>query len=345
MREVCIPEDALRDAYLAKGLSIAACAKLFNCSSGAIWNHLKKYDIETRTREAFTKFSKIPEEALRRAYCEEKKTLRECAEDFGVNLATLRKALRYYNIPVRKGGWIPGKSYPKLKRTGLELPGLDELWEQGYGVRDIAFLLSASEDTVRRRLKRRGLFEPHRKPRIRLDWGGRCPRCGILFDEESFKRTGNGLCQACEEEVTQSRITQIIREGKPSMDAFEQIIEGKTKTNGKIEYSSDELDNKELLSPRQVLERWRDTLLRYPPAVAGKHRKDWLSRINAQLTDGEKKLLNRLERKLAIKGLGAVLTLSLIAQIGILFLESESKRKVRWPEAIMRAPNKKSKRQ
>jgi len=323
MKEVHIPEDALRKAYLDDGLSIANCAERFGCSRGAIWNHLKRYGISTRSRQAFSKFQSIPEAPLRKAYIEEKQTLGECAKLFGVSIGTLRKALRYYEIPVRKGGWIKGKDYPPHARRELELPGLEALWEQGYGIKDIAFLLSASEGTIRERLKHLGIWEPRRRPTARLEWGPRCSRCGILFDSGMFSKAEGGICQECEKE----------------MDALKGINRENT-ANSEIP-ENDETEAS--LSPLKLLETWKGALSQFSPSEAGKLRREWLEAVRAQLTeDKEKKLLKELQRRLSMKGSGRDSTLLLIAQIGIFFLHWDyTGKKIRkWPEAIVRAINK-----
>jgi len=293
-----IAADALSEAYLGRSLSIEECAKLFGCSTYSIWRLLRKYGIPTRGKDTFTKFSKIPEEALRRAYLEEKKTLRECGELFGTSAAVISKALKFYGIPVRVGGPIKGKDYPRRRK--IELSGLEELWEEGYGVRDIAFLLGADEALVRKRLKQLGLWIPKRKPKAFVSWGEKCPRCQILFDSGSFSKTKKGVCEACEREMNTKEILQ--RRGA----------------------SPESRDEKEL-SPLQLLEKWKELLSDLPKDEAGKLKTEWLSSMREKLSQGERRLLGRIQKRLKIKGLGKVSTLELVTQLGILFEEYDYK--------------------
>jgi len=301
MRGAHIPEEALRKAYLLDRLSIAKCAERFGCSENKIWRLLRKYRIQTRGRESFKKFLKIPKTALRKAYLGEKKTLRECGELFGTSATVIGKALRFYGIPVRKGGPIQGRNY--LRRKKIELPGLAELLEEGYGVRDIAFLLGADETLVRKRLKSLGLFVPKRKPTRFIDWGERCPRCGILFDSELFSKAASGVCAACESEM---------------------ISENEKKIQGKEEKKLREEDFLPL-SPLELLKTWRELLSKLPPAEAEKLRKEWLDATRKKLEPAERGLLSKIQRRLKIKGLGKVSTLLLVAQLGILFIEFDYK--------------------
>jgi hypothetical protein len=311
-----IGEAALREAYLGRKLSIAKCAKLFGCAEGTIWKLLKKYGVQARDKDAFTKFSKIPEAALRRAYLEEKRTLRECGEIFGVSATTVRKALRLFDIPVRKGGPIKERKYPrssKVELSGLGEP-LEELWAEGYGTRDIAFQLGVSEAIVRKQLKRRGLWIPYRKPSVWVDWGERCQRCGILFDGERFRKVAGDVCGECERELN------VLREKAIDRDP-----------GTKVEEPS---------SPFQVLKRWRELLSKLSPVEARKVRKEWLDATRAELGPEERRLLDEARRQLAIRGLGDASILSLIAQIGILLLEfdhkGEKKReRSKWLRAIV----------
>jgi len=294
MKEVRIREEALREAYLERGLSIEECAKLFDCSTFTIWRLLKKFGIQTRRKDTFTKFSKIPEAPLRRAYLEEKKTLRECGELFGTSASVISKALKFYGIPVRVGGPIKGKNYP---RRTIRLPGLEDLWKEGYRVRDIAFLLGADEALVRKRLKLLGLWLPNRKPSRFVDWGERCQRCGILFDNESFSKTEKGVCEACERE----------------MNAKKEIL--------KRQRGSPESGDEKELSPLQLLEKWKELLSGLPKEEAGKLKTEWLSSVREKLNQAERRLLRRIQKRLKIKGLGKVSTLELVAFLGILFEE------------------------
>jgi len=295
-----IEEEALREAYLRRGLSIEKCAKLFDSSTNKIWRLLRKYGIQTRRKGAFTKFSKIPEDALRRAYLEEKRTLQECGELFGASATVIRKALKFHGLPVRKGGPIKEKNYPKRRRK--ELPGLAELWEEGYGVRDIAFLLDARETLVRKRLKQLGLWKPKRKPTRFINWNERCTRCGILFDCELFSKTEEGVCASCEREI----------------DARGRNFE----ENSKNLLEKDSLERDSLsFSPLQLLAMWKELLSGLSKEEAEKERKEWLDAIRKKLSQGERRLLKRIQKRLKIKGLGKVSTLELIAQLGILFEE------------------------
>jgi len=292
-----IAKDALSEAYSFRGLSIEECAKLFNCSTYTVWRLLRKFGIKTRTRDSFTKYKKIPETRLRKAYLEERKTLQECGKLFGTSATVIGKALKFYGIPIRKAGPIRGKNYPGRRK--IKLHGLEELWEEGYGVRDIAFLLGADEALVRKRLKSLGLWKPNRRPFSFINWGERCTRCGILFDSEFFSKTEKGVCFACEKE----------------MNAQEEIHQSEKKRPEKQRKSSS------TLSPLQLLEKWKEFLSNLPPVEAEKHRKEWLEAIRAKLDQEEKKLLKETKKQLKIKGLGKVSVLLLVAQLGILFEE------------------------
>jgi len=297
---VYISEVALREAYLKQGLSIEKCAKLFNCSTYTVWRLLGKHGIQTRRRDSFMKYKKIPETRLRKAYLEERKTLKECGEIFGASAAVISKALRFYGIPVRKGGPLKGKEYT---RRGINLPGLAELWEEGYSVKDIAFLLDAGETLVRKRLKSLGLWKPKRKPTRKINWGERCTRCGILFDCELFSKTEKGICFFCEMEMMK-------REERNARSGKLRVESGKAKS-----------EEEETFSPLELLAKWKGFLSSLPREEAEKERKELLDAIRAKLSIAERRFLKRIQKQLKIKGLGKVSTLELVAQLGILFEE------------------------
>jgi hypothetical protein len=296
-----IEEEALREAYLGQGLSIEGCAKLFDCSTNKIWRLLRKYGIQTRSKDSFTKYAKIPEDALRRAYLEEKRTLKECGELFGASAKVVGKALKFYGIPVRVGGPIKGKNYPERKKK--ELFGLEELWEEGYGVRDIAFLLGADETLVRKRLKSLGKWLPNRKPTRKINWGERCTRCGILFDCELFSKTEKGICFFCEMEMMKGE--------------EKKARSGKRRAESENTQSGEE----ETFSPLELLAKWKGFLSSLPREEAEKKRKELLDAIRAKLSLAERRFLKRIQKQLKIRGLGKVSTLELVAQLGILFEE------------------------
>jgi len=130
-----------------------------------------------------------------------------------------------------------------------------------------------------------------------VNWGERCSRCGILFDSGSFLKAASGVCEACEREMIAEKEIFQGQEGNPKSG------------------------NEERFSPLQLLEKWKELLSSLPPYEVQKLRKEWLDATRARLNRKERRLLNKIQKRLKIKGLGKVSVLLLVAQLGILFEE------------------------
>ena len=94
--KVHITEEELYDLYIAQGLSIDRIAEMYRCSRYCIWLKLKKYNI---TKQSFPHhYVDIDRDLLYKYRVEDKKTMREIANIFGVYIYTICKKCKQFNI-------------------------------------------------------------------------------------------------------------------------------------------------------------------------------------------------------------------------------------------------------
>lgn len=104
-----VDKEELEYRYSTLGMSAGDIAKLVGCSHRTILNHLRRYCIPIRTgKEAHNtgvyvgKFVvEIPEDDLRREYCDEQLGARVIGQRHGCSSVCVRNNMRRYNIPIR----------------------------------------------------------------------------------------------------------------------------------------------------------------------------------------------------------------------------------------------------
>jgi transposase-like protein len=120
-------KEYLKEQYVDLGLTMKQIAERHNVNVVTIHNWLKNHGIERRDpnfRDAGYRNKSI----LEKQYLEQKLTLVEIAEIYGVSASVIRYWIVKFNIPARQAGHQPGKPLSENQRKSLE-----PVWESLKG--------------------------------------------------------------------------------------------------------------------------------------------------------------------------------------------------------------------
>lgn len=235
-RDSLTPE-VLERLYLDEGLSLRQVAERLGppATKRIVQRALQRYEIPLRPpHPPASKQGLMSRELLERLYVDEGRNLEEIAVIVGVSVSTVKSRMKRLEIPRRKGAWRGVGDRPPMTKALLHRLRVVQLQPLG----EIAEALGYSEIQVRSALRRHGLEERGRSPKL----VGRLGRGELwwLYHHEALTVAEIGRRLRTKAETVSARMTELdvplrspgrssrlprpVGTSPPDMDLLERVL-------------------------------------------------------------------------------------------------------------------------